>query len=294
MTKRAGSSENIKMPNDIMDVVKRLQDLRVQRDENIAILKQYNPSTPTKQAKELYQETLNNYKIQETCIVTILKKLQDQVKEKEETDKKTNKKHKIPKNTLVCAKVESDDGILWIKGKIVSPSKKFDGYRIEDLELPEDEGQVKIHDVLKTDIIVLPKTIIDWPKGTRVRAVYPQTTVFYPAVVVDTSGSKNFLLQFEDDADEKTGNTPIRKVKYQSIIREASIDMILHKKNRDVLEESTIVLGDPVKRKVKKKTKKKTSAEKKKKTTTKKKKAKTAKTTKKDVKMEDEATPEAS
>jgi SAGA-associated factor 29 len=65
---------------------------------------------------------------------------------------------------------------------------------------------------------------VNFPQGTTVLAVYPNTTTFYRAVVVqqarkigNTSEYGEFLLEFEDDGD--ADGLPQRPVPFMHVVR---------------------------------------------------------------------------
>eukprot|EP00033_Pygsuia_biforma_P003698 GCRY01004050.1.p1 GENE.GCRY01004050.1~~GCRY01004050.1.p1 ORF type:complete len:262 (+),score=54.61 GCRY01004050.1:240-1025(+) len=71
----------------------------------------------------------------------------------------------------------------------------------------------------------LPSVWLDkfvYPVGSRVAAVYPDTTSFYEAIVVNTPQETNlpaYALYFDDDVDTVTNETPIRMIPACNIVQ---------------------------------------------------------------------------
>eukprot|EP00301_Raphidiophrys_heterophryoidea_P025275 c8444_g1_i1.p1 GENE.c8444_g1_i1~~c8444_g1_i1.p1 ORF type:complete len:248 (+),score=54.56 c8444_g1_i1:43-744(+) len=88
----------------------------------------------------------------------------------------------------------------WILCTIKSYNAKKNEYKVEDA----DEEANRMFIVGSHEILALNTP--DLPKGTRVLALYPGTTCFYPAEVVAFTkrGSKpnTYRLQFEDDFED--------------------------------------------------------------------------------------------
>ncbi|PRP77067.1 hypothetical protein PROFUN_14612 [Planoprotostelium fungivorum] len=129
----------------------------------------------------------------------------------------------IPKGRQVAARVTKDreDPEAWILAAIVSYDEHKQQYEVED-EDPGDESEpnpYRKHYFLPCHCLIpLPAEtdkLKEIPKGTKVLSMFPDTTSFYVAEVVNPpKGKKNpeYTVKFEDDDDE-TGETPERRVK---------------------------------------------------------------------------------
>lgn len=105
----------------------------------------------------------------------------------------------IPPGSEVACRVKEDGHATWILAKVrryVSESKKYD---VTD---SGDEDGLKTHMVFKKHIRVLPKKAAEFEAGTRVYAVYPDTTTYYAAVVKGRRGSSCVLVFDDEDEDE--------------------------------------------------------------------------------------------
>lgn len=103
----------------------------------------------------------------------------------------------IPPKTQVACLTRNSGDQEWILGRIsryIPESKK---YEVLD-EVDEDET----YKVPRKNIRVIPKKAQSFEPKKRVLAVYPYTTVFYPAVLVTRSG-KNWLVEFDDEEAEE-------------------------------------------------------------------------------------------
>ncbi|SAM01109.1 hypothetical protein [Absidia glauca] len=98
--------------------------------------------------------------------------------------------------------------------KSASPSpKKPKRYQVEDVE-QDDNGQKQKYMLPPRNVIAVPEpadlqSIPEFPTGHDVLALYPGTTCFYRAIVVqpppnkeNNSGPIKYKVQFEDDNDE--------------------------------------------------------------------------------------------
>ncbi len=100
-------------------------------------------------------------------------------------------------------------------------SQKRSTYLVTDVA-PEEGTTAASFDLPRRGIVPLPKTIpkvwdsnTEFAKGDAVMALFPGTTSFYEAVVIDgpsNTDDKSYMLQFEDDDDEK-GQTPVRSIR---------------------------------------------------------------------------------
>lgn len=99
----------------------------------------------------------------------------------------------------VACRVKEDGKATWILGRViryVSEAKKY-----EVMDCGDDEKK-KTHMVFKKYIRVLPKKPLDFAKGSRVHAVYPDTTVFYPATISGRRG-RQALCMFDDEEEDE-------------------------------------------------------------------------------------------
>ncbi len=115
------------------------------------------------------------------------------------------------------------DGPAWILCRVerFSGSQKRNTYLVSDVA-PEEGTTAATFDLPRRAIVPLPKTIpkqwnaqTEFAKGDNVMALFPGTTSFYEAVVIDgpsQTEDHSYLLQFEDDDDEK-GQTPVRPIR---------------------------------------------------------------------------------
>ncbi|KAF2075337.1 hypothetical protein CYY_003366 [Polysphondylium violaceum] len=107
----------------------------------------------------------------------------------------------------------------WILAKVNGFNQKTQKYEVID----EDEDEPKRFSVAPKDVIQLP-TLSTLPptfaNNTKVLAMFPDTTAFYPAVVVSVTKTKgkptHYTLHFEDD--QENGQTPNRRVSALHVI----------------------------------------------------------------------------
>ncbi|CEP00065.1 unnamed protein product (mitochondrion) [Plasmodiophora brassicae] len=105
---------------------------------------------------------------------------------------------------------EHSEPNLWILASVVSYDRKRDRYTVVDNEADDVGNRETVKDyIIDSDrVLLLPSDEqvpltrrVEFQKDETVLAIFPQTTVFYPAVVV--SGPKknkgHYLLQFADD-----------------------------------------------------------------------------------------------
>ncbi|EGC36465.1 hypothetical protein DICPUDRAFT_54579 [Dictyostelium purpureum] len=122
----------------------------------------------------------------------------------------------IQPGQLVAAR---DTKLQWILAKVNSYSPKTQKYEVID----EDEDEPKRFSVGSKDILQLPSpnNLPQIPLQTKVLAMFPDTTAFYPAVVVNVHKVKgkptHYHLHFEDD--QENGETPNRRVNAQHVIQ---------------------------------------------------------------------------
>mmetsp|Transcript_10532 Transcript_10532/g.20927 ORF Transcript_10532/g.20927 Transcript_10532/m.20927 type:complete len:247 (+) Transcript_10532:99-839(+) len=123
----------------------------------------------------------------------------------------------------VAAKVSrSDENGSWILASVQSYSRETETYDVQD----EDDVS-KLIRLAFTGVMRLGSGSEIFTKGSRVLAIFPETTSFYKAVVSKapvwsqgrdgTSICSELILKFEDDEDE-TGKTPHRRVPSRYVI----------------------------------------------------------------------------
>jgi len=135
----------------------------------------------------------------------------------------------VEEGRKVAAKLE--DG--WMMMTIIKFNKRTRMYTLEDAD--EQAESKDEHEVARDSVIPLASPEYTPPAfqpGTRVLAVYPKTTSFYPAVVTKTmkraiaSAKQNgkpvydYMLQFDGDEEDEEGGLLIHKVKGDFVIEE--------------------------------------------------------------------------
>jgi hypothetical protein len=103
----------------------------------------------------------------------------------------------IPPRSDVACKVKEDGKVSWILAKVSRYVSELKKYEVTD---SGDDQRVKKHMVFKKNIRVLPKKPYEFENKQRVLAVYPDTTVFYPATVTGRRG-KQIQCLFDDEDD---------------------------------------------------------------------------------------------
>ena len=115
------------------------------------------------------------------------------------------------------------EGAAWILCRVerFTGSQKRSTYLVADVA-PEEGTLAATFDLPRRAIVPLPKTIpkewsgqTEFAKNDNVMALFPGTTSFYEAVVIEgpsQTEDHSYLLQFEDDDDEK-GQTPVRPIR---------------------------------------------------------------------------------
>lgn len=102
-----------------------------------------------------------------------------------------------PKTQVAC--LDRSSGHQWVLGRISRYVPELKKYEVLD----DADGEEQIYRVFKKNIRVIPKKAQSFDTKKKVLAVYPQTTVFYPARLISRKG-KNWVVEFddEDEADE--------------------------------------------------------------------------------------------
>lgn len=103
--------------------------------------------------------------------------------------------HIIPPGTQVAC-LDKTANALWVLGRIARYNSDIKKYEILD----DADGEEQMYRVFKRNVRVIPKKTPSFDQKKRVLAVYPHTTVFYPASLVSRRG-KNWVVEFDDEDD---------------------------------------------------------------------------------------------
>lgn len=115
----------------------------------------------------------------------------------------------IPPKTQVACLTEPNGPPQWVLGSIgryVPESKKY--------EVFDDADDGEVYSITRKNIRIIPKKPQHFEPKQRVLAVYPATTVFYPASLVKRSG-RNWMVEFDD---EDVNSTRIKEVSGQYVM----------------------------------------------------------------------------
>ncbi len=124
--------------------------------------------------------------------------------------------------------VSGDPGAQeWIVAVVVAHKPEEGAYEVMDADEESDDGSGQVYHIPEDLIIAMPRSALcregqNFHPGTVVLAVYPMTTTFYRAVVVQSArklGGEygDFLLEFEDDGD--ADGLPQRPVPYMHVVK---------------------------------------------------------------------------
>ena len=160
----------------------------------------------------------------------------DYVFEKEDSSSPAKKKKKrksasaaaaaaaniIPTGKLAAAHIEDD----WLLTKVLSYVKRRRVYKVEDVDADEDGDNLQ-YEVHYKNICALPygKENPDdaMSAQTKVIALYPGTSAFYPAEIVRRhdrgSGRIEYSVRFDDDEKDAKGKIKVKRVKRKNICR---------------------------------------------------------------------------
>ncbi len=127
--------------------------------------------------------------------------------------KKARRSHSaiIPPKTQVACLTEPNGSPQWVLGSIsryVHETKKY--------EVFDDADDGEVYCITRKNIRIIPKKPQNFEPKQRVLAVYPATTVFYPASLVKRSG-KYWMVEFDD---EDVNSTRIKEVEGQYVMLE--------------------------------------------------------------------------
>lgn len=118
---------------------------------------------------------------------------------RETKKRRTQVATRIAPKTQVAFLTRGSDDPEWVLGRItkyIPESKKY--------EVVDDADEDEVYRLFRKYIRVIPKKPQPFEPKTRVLAVYPCTTVFYPAVLVSRRG-KSWLVEFDDEEQEDQG-----------------------------------------------------------------------------------------
>jgi len=137
----------------------------------------------------------------------------------------------VEEGRKVAAKLDDEQG--WILMTVIKYSKRAKIYTLEDAD---DQAEKKEeHEVPRDMVLPLPSPEYTPPTfvvGTRVLALYPGTTSFYPAIVVkqirravaaskqNGKPSYDYSLRFDDDVEDEEGEVVVRKIKGDFIVED--------------------------------------------------------------------------
>lgn len=102
---------------------------------------------------------------------------------------------------------------MWVLGTISRYLPDIKKYEVLD----DADGEDVKYRVFKRNIRVIPKRAQTFDPKKPVLAVYPATTVFYPAALVTRRG-KNWTVEFEDEDDQESNK--FKEVDARLIIQE--------------------------------------------------------------------------
>lgn len=130
----------------------------------------------------------------------------------------------LPEGYQVAALIdEHSEPNLWILASVLQYHVKRKRYRVIDEDAANNTGSRKIYTLSAEKIVPLPSLDevpysrrVEFPVGEQVLAIYPKSTVFYPATVTKTPPKKSkghtYQLEFQDD-DEL-----VRSIELENIV----------------------------------------------------------------------------
>ncbi|XP_022895091.1 SAGA-associated factor 29-like isoform X3 [Olea europaea var. sylvestris] len=132
------------------------------------------------------------------------------------------------KGEQVAARVTPEDAEKdeWFVVKVIHVDKETREFEVLDEEPGDEEesGGQRKYKLPPSRIIPFPKrtdpsSILDFPPGRHVLAVYPGTTALYKATVVQPRKRKtdDYVLEFDDDHEED-GSLPQRLVPFHRVV----------------------------------------------------------------------------
>eukprot|EP01080_Neovahlkampfia_damariscottae_P002867 gene2867-4710_t len=209
--------KTVHLPEDIYKDFKEIDHQRKQNSEYQSLINSLHEKTDLNQEEKtklcgLYKTSIETSRKEETMLQNVLVKLQTLI---ENTEKDSPKKKFKSKNTTISSYLEDDEEMddeelqqgdrvasrvdgenFWILSKFVSMIDK-NKYEIEDEDIDENNTKIrKRYRLNKSRIIPLSKNFQQHQvleKGTKVLAVYPETTTFYSGVVYQIPKSHSNL-----------------------------------------------------------------------------------------------------
>lgn len=131
------------------------------------------------------------------------------------------------KGEQVAARVSTDGAEKdeWVVVKLIDFDKETKLFDVIDEDPGEEDKSIqRKYKLPKSCIIPFPKigdpsSAPDFPVGSRVLALYPETTALYRATVVNLRKRKaeDYLLEFDDD-EEDDGSLPRRSVAFHKVV----------------------------------------------------------------------------
>jgi hypothetical protein len=125
---------------------------------------------------------------------------------------------------LVAARDARSEGYLLAKVLQYLPTKQK--YNVEDADptiSPDTTRRTFMCGL--NEISALRKPDNEYKATSRVLAMFPETSMFYHAVVIEppsVNENSRYLVRFEDDEDEDTGQTPLREISPRDVVRAKS------------------------------------------------------------------------
>lgn len=116
-------------------------------------------------------------------------------------------KRQIPKDTVVAAyvKLSKADDNEWLLCSVAGYEAEKKAYIVVDADEEVNRSKLKKYKVIRKNMRILDSVPNrSRSKGSRVLAVYPETTVFYPAVVksfVKRRAEEYYRLEFEGEEE---------------------------------------------------------------------------------------------
>lgn len=104
----------------------------------------------------------------------------------------------IATGTLVAC-LDRTQSPMWVLGRVDKYLPEVKKYEVLD----DADGEEQTYRVFKRNIRVIPKKPLSLDPHNRVLAVYPNTTVFYPASLVRRGRGKAWVVEFDDEDDQE-------------------------------------------------------------------------------------------
>eukprot|EP00898_Chlorokybus_atmophyticus_P001741 jgi/Chlat1/2568/Chrsp175S02413 len=128
----------------------------------------------------------------------------------------------------VAARISGDGAEKhdWILVTVVGLNPHTRRYEVVDEEPAEEGGEPKRYALPSSAIIALPKCPDptgrpEFPRGSKVLAVYPGTTTLYRATCISPPSKRktsDYLLEFDDDEEEGVEGVPQRPTPFKHVV----------------------------------------------------------------------------